>query len=465
MFPRFDGVNGIEAAGSAINLTAGGEGLLAARTAFGQGLRNGRTFFPSPRDRRGYKRPPTLSRIRMTAAEPRPARKLIRRQADLAINGATPAFAEPLHVGRPNVADRELYLEKIAGMLDSGWLTNDGPLVREFEARLAEHVGARHVVATCNATIALEIAVRALGLSGEVIVPSYTFIATAHAVAWQGITPVFADIDPETHCLDPASVERLITPRTTGVIGVHLWGRTAPVESLEAIARERGLKLIFDAAHAFGVTRGGKLVGGFGACEVFSFHATKFLNSLEGGAVATDDDDLAQAVRLMRNFGFAGYDNVIHPGTNGKMVEACAAMGLVNLERVQDLVEVNLRNHRAYARALADVPGLRLLGFDEAERNNFQYVVVERQPDCAASRDEIVAALTAEGVLARKYFWPGCHRMLPYREQCPEADAHLPNTNAVAERVVVLPTGVSVSESDAEVIGSVLGVLAHQGVR
>jgi dTDP-4-amino-4,6-dideoxygalactose transaminase len=229
------------------------------------------------------------------------------------------------------MGDREAFLTRVGEIFDRGWFSNDGPVVREFEARLAEMAGVRHCVATCNGTIALEIAIRALGLEGEVIVPSYTFVATAHALHWQGVTPVFADIDPRTHTLDPEAVRRAITPRTTGIIGVHLWGQPAAVDELQAIADEHGLSLMFDAAHAFACTHQGRMIGGFGRAEVFSFHATKFFNSFEGGAVMTDDDEIAEKARLMRNFGFAGYDNVIHPGTNGKMIEVCAAMGLTNL--------------------------------------------------------------------------------------------------------------------------------------
>lgn len=378
--------------------------------------------------------------------------KRIQGPDDLAIRGATPAFLEPLHVGAPNITDPDGYRRRIDQMIENRWLTNNGPMVQEFEARLRDELSVKHVVVMCNATIALEIAIRALGLTGQVIVPSYTFIATAHAVHWQGLTPVFADIDPDTHCLDPESVERMITPSTSGILAVHLWGRTAPVEALEALAERRGLKLMFDAAHAFGVTRGNRRVGAFGACEVFSFHATKFLNSLEGGAIATNDDRLAEDARMMRNFGFVGLDNVAHPGVNGKMVEACAAMGLVNLDNLHRIVDANRRNHEAYARGLAGIDGVRLLEYPLRETNNYQYVVVEVGPPVRASRDEVVAALVAENVLARKYFWPGCHRMKPYRDLFPWADAHLPNTNAVAERVVVLPTGVNLDEADIETI-------------
>lgn len=391
-------------------------------------------------------------------------RKVLRSAADLAVNGAPPAFAEPLHVGRPNIASQARYLELVGRMLDNRWLSNNGPIVQDFERRLSEYLGVDHVVAMCNGTIALEIAVRALELTGEVIVPSYTFVATAHAVHWQGLTPVFADIDPSTHCLDPGSVSRLITPRTSGVIGVHLWGRPADVQGLQQLCAERGLRLLFDAAHAFGVSAAGRMIGNFGHCEVFSFHATKFLNSLEGGAVATNDAELAEKLRLMRNFGFAGYDKVVHPGTNGKMVEACAAMGIANLEQIESIVDVNRRNYCAYRKALQKTPGIDLLTHGEEQRSNFQYIVVEVGPRFGATRDAIVAALHAENVLARRYFWPGCHRMQPYRDLFPWADAHLPHTNAVAERVIVLPTGTTIDETHIETIVDVIALCARPSV-
>lgn len=386
--------------------------------------------------------------------------KTIRSKSDLANNGAPPAFAEPVHVGRPNIGNRDAFLSRVGQILDSQWLTNNGPMLQEFERRIAERLGVKHCVAMCNGTIALEIAIRALGLTGEVIVPSWTFVATAHALYWQGITPVFADIDPATHNLDPDAVRRMITPRTSGIIGVHLWGRAAPVDALQAIADEHGLKLMFDAAHAFGSSYGGQSIGRFGACEVFSFHATKAFNTMEGGAVTTNDDELAEAMRLMRNFGFKGYDNVIHPGTNGKMIEVCAAMGLANLESIDGIFEVNQRNHSAYSQALADLPGIRLLDYDPAERNSHHYIVLEVGDDCAATRDEIIAALHAENILARKYFWPGCHGMQPYRDLFPHAGLMLAHTRAVAERVVVLPAGMGLGIASIRTIGDAIRVAA-----
>jgi dTDP-4-amino-4,6-dideoxygalactose transaminase len=378
--------------------------------------------------------------------------KQIRSASDLAINGAPPAFDAPIHVGRPNIGDRAAFLDRVNTLLDNRWLTNNGPMVRELEARIAGMSGVRHCVAMCNATIALEIAIRALDLRGEVIVPSYTFIATAHALHWQEIVPVFADIDPATHNLDPDAVRRMITPRTTGIVGVHLWGRPAPVEALQKVADEHGLTLMFDAAHAFGCSHGGRPIGGFGACEVFSFHATKFFNTFEGGAVVTNDDRLAEKMRLMRNFGFAGFDNVIYPGTNGKMTEICAAMGLGNLDALEATMQANRRNYEAYRRALGGLAHISMLEYDDAAANNYQYIVVEVGAGSPAARDSIVAALHAENVLARKYFWPGCHRMKPYRDLYPHAGLLLPATEQVAARVIVLPNGSSLQERELETI-------------
>jgi dTDP-4-amino-4,6-dideoxygalactose transaminase len=382
--------------------------------------------------------------------------KNIQRRADLAINGAAPAFDEMLHVGRPNMGDRDAFMRHVEDIFERRWLSNDGPLVQEFEQRVAAHLGVKHCIAMCNGTIALEIAIRALGLEGEVIVPAYTFVATAHALQWQGITPVFADIDPATHALDPAAVRKMITPRTSGIIGVHLWGRGAPVDALQEIADEHGLKLMFDAAHAFSCTHGGRRIGAFGACEVLSFHATKFFNSFEGGAVVTDDDELARTARLMRNFGFSGLDQVSYPGTNGKMIEIAAAMGLVNLESVDDVIAANRANYEAYRTALAGIPGVRLLAYDEAERNNYQYVIVEVGADCPVPRDTLVDTLRAENILARRYFWPGCHKMEPYRSLFPHAGLLLPVTEAVAASVIVLPTGQTMDAQKIAVVGQVI---------
>jgi len=380
---------------------------------------------------------------------------------DLAILGGPPAFSEKLHVGRPNIGDRTRLMERINEILDRRWLTNAGVYVREFERRVAEMVGVRHCIAMCNGTVALEIAIRSLGLKGEVIVPSFTFIATAHALQWQEITPVFCDVDPQTHNIDPVRVEQLITPRTSGIIGVHVWGRPCDVERLEWIARKHELGLLYDAAHAFACSHNGRMIGSFGNAEVYSFHATKFVNTFEGGAVVTNDDDLAAKIRLMKNFGFAGTDTVIYIGTNGKMSEISAAMGLTALDGLDELIGVNRRNHGAYRRGLAGVPGLDLVVYDDVEKANYQYVAVEVDADVLRlSRDDLVRVLAAENVLARRYFYPGCHRMEPYRSYFPNAGLLLPHTESLTTRVMCLPTGTTVSPEMIETVCHILKLAA-----
>ena len=377
--------------------------------------------------------------------------------SNLALLGAAPEFSAPLHVGRPNIGDRERLFARFNEMFDRRWLSNNGPFVQQFERAIGEYLGVKHVICVCNATVGLEIAIRAADLHGEVIVPAYTFVATAHALQWQEITPVFADMDPATHNIDPERVERHITPRTTGILATHVWGRPCAVDALAEIARRRGLKLMFDAAHAFGCTSAGRMIGGFGLAEVFSFHATKFLNSFEGGAITTNDEALAARIRLMTNFGFVDFDKVVHIGTNGKMSEPSAIMGLTSLEGIAGLIETNRSNHEAYRAALAGLPGISLAAYDPLERGNYQYVVVEVDPEVSPlNRDELVRVLHSENILARKYFWPGVHRMEPYRSLFPHAYLLLPETERIAARVIVLPTGTAVS---AETIGRIAGVL------
>ena len=384
------------------------------------------------------------------------------KSTDLALLGGKPAFSEPLHVGRPNVGDRDRFLGRVNDLWDRRWFTNNGRYVREFEQKLAKMLGVKHCIPICNATVAMELAIRALDLRGEVIIPSFTFVATAHALQWQEITPVFCDIDRATHNLDPTRIEQMITPRTSGIIGVHIWGRPCAVEALTALARRHKLKLLFDAAHAFGCSLGGRMVGNFGEAEVFSFHATKFFNTFEGGAIATNNDELAAKIRLMKNFGFNGYDNVIYIGTNGKMPEIAAAMGLTELESMDDFIATNRKNYYAYQEGLAGIPGVTFARYDEAERCNFHYIIFEIDEVAGVGRDQLIAALHAENVLARRYFFPGCHRMEPYRSFFPHAGLLLPETERLASRVVSMPNGTSVGDEEIRAIcGLIRFILGH----
>jgi dTDP-4-amino-4,6-dideoxygalactose transaminase len=387
-----------------------------------------------------------------------------RRLSDLGIFGGKPAFLEKLHVGRPNIGDRKRLLKRIDDMLDRRWLSNDGPYVKEFEQRMADFLGVKNCIAMCNGTVALEIAIRALELKGEVIIPSFTFIATAHALQWQEITPVFCDIDPQTYNINPRQIERMITPRTTGVIGVHIWGRPCNIEALEHIVKKNNLKLLFDSAHALGCSCKGRMIGNFGSAEVFSFHATKFLNTFEGGAVATNDDGLASKIRLMKNFGFAGYDNVIYIGTNGKMSEISAAMGLTGLESIDTFIAVNRRNYHQYREELDGLHGICLMTYDETEKNNYQHIVLNiDKSKTPVSRDQLVDILHSENVLARRYFFPGCHRMEPYRSYFPNASLLLPETEKLAQNVMTLPTGTAIGPDDINKICEIIRLVINNG--
>jgi dTDP-4-amino-4,6-dideoxyglucose len=364
---------------------------------------------------------------------------------DLALLGGPAEFDTPLLIGRPNVGSRRELFRRLGSALDRTWISNNGPLVREFETRVAAIAGTRHCVATCNATMALQVMLRAADLRGEIIVPSLTFAATAHAVSWMGLTPVFCDVDPGTGTIDPGHARKLISRRTAGILAVHLWGRPHALDELAEVAGKARIRLFYDAAHAFGATWQGRPVGSFGDAEAFSFHATKFVNSFEGGAIVTNDDELAARADSLRNFGITGVDLVSYVGVNAKMSEAAAAMGLTSLDSMEEFREHNARVYRAYQAGLAGIDGVRMVTFDERERNNYQYVVLEIDEGAAPmTRDILGQVLTEEKVMARRYFYPGCHLMAPYRN-----GTRLPHTELLAARSLVLPTGTAVSVTDA----------------
>ena len=382
----------------------------------------------------------------------------------LAVFGAPPAFAEPLHVGRPLLGERDRLLKRLNDVFDRGWLSNDGPAVRELEERIAELIGVEHCVATANGTLALQLLLRACDVSGRVILPSFTFVATAHAVHWEGLEVVFCDIDPATHHLDPLHAGALVDGGTSAIVAVHLWGRPAPITQLQAVADRHGVPLVFDAAHAFGSAYEGVPVGQFGVAEVFSFHATKLLHTFEGGAVATNDGDVARKVRLMRNFGFEDYDHVVSLGINAKMTEVAAAMGLSLLESFDEIAAGRRRTYDRYEGGLAGIAGVRLISDLPYASPNFQHVVVEvDEGEAGLARDDLHRTLWAENVLARRYFYPGCHRMEPYRSLNPKLDERLPNTNFVASRVLSLPTGGGVGDLEVDRVCELIAVAVENG--
>lgn len=367
-------------------------------------------------------------------------------------------FNPPLYVGRPNIGDRIALHRRIDEILDAKWLTNDGAMVREFERRVAMICDVKHAIAVANGTSAIELLIRALQISGEVIVPAFTFIATAHAVRWSGATPVFADVDPRTHTIDPKSIERLLSPKTSAIIGVHLWGNPCNVRILEKIADEHGIPLLFDAAQAFASSIHCKPIGSFGKAEAFSFHATKFVNAAEGGAITTNDDELARVLKLSRNFGFSSVDSVVVLGTNAKMSELHAAMALTSLDDMRRIGEHNEAIFRVYYRELHGLRSLRFLETPTGATTSYQYVVLDvhndkSEPD-PALRDSLIKELHEENVIARRYFSPGAHRSAPYNAE-PHREP-LTVTERLAAGVLVLPTGTSVSKDDAVLVSKII---------
>lgn len=380
----------------------------------------------------------------------------------LAILGGKPTFIRPLHVGRPNLPDRKVLDQYIDRIFESRRLTNNGPLVREFREKLQEYLQVKHCIPVCNGTIALELAERALNFKDEVILPSYTFIATAHSLQWQEITPVFADIGIDDVSIDPDSIRKVLTTNTSGIIGVHVYGYPCDYEEINKIAKERDLKVLYDAAHAFGCEVKGIPIANLGDASIFSFHATKFFNTFEGGAIATSNDELAEQIQHMTNFGFAGKDRVDYLGINGKMTEIVAAMGLAMLESLKSIRQKNKENYDLYRRAFAQIEGIDLIEPpDSLTTHNWQYVIAIIDKDkFGIDRNSLINTLEAENILARRYFYPGCHQMLPYREFFPNVSLQLPNTELLAEQVISFPTGQAIGQEEINGITECLKLIS-----
>ncbi|MGC5400902.1 aminotransferase class I/II-fold pyridoxal phosphate-dependent enzyme [Streptomyces sp. DT20] len=384
---------------------------------------------------------------------------------DLALFGGTPAFVEDRRVGRPNQGDRRRFLDRMNQALDNEWLSNMGPLMHEFEDRVAELAGVRHCVSLCNATVALQMLIGDEATGGapgdEVIVPALTFPATAHAVGWRGLRPVVCDVDPVTGLIDPEQVETLITPRTRAIIGVHVWGQACDVGRLEKIAESNGLRLYFDAAPALGCTHNDTPIGGFGNAEVFSFHATKIVNSFEGGAIVTDDDALAERMRAVRNFGFGPDGRVGHIGTNAKLNEVAAAMGLTSLDALADTMIHNRANYELYRAELAGIPGVRPVEYASQHRNNHHYMMITVDEAAAGlHRDLLLGVLRAERILAQPYFPQGMHQLQPYAE---DPGRSLPHAEELCGQLLALPTGPAVGADDIKTISDAIRVAVANG--
>lgn len=383
---------------------------------------------------------------------------------ELAILGATPAFEQPLPVGQLYFPEWSAYEAAMRGIFERQYYTNQGPLTQQLEQVLQERLGVRHAICVTNATIGLLMAADALGLRGKVITPAFSFIATSQSLTWAGLEPLFCDVDPLTHQLDPARVEELLEDNDVGaILAVNLWGDVCAHDRLLQIAERRGVPLYYDSAHAFGCAVQGRSVGNFGDLEVFSFHATKVLSAAEGGCVCTNDDELAARLRNIRSSYGAGHPVHVSRTANGRMSEAQAAIALLSLDNFTQTLERNRDIFSAYRDALAGLPGLRLIEPQAVSVTNYQYVVCEIDAECfGLSRDELQAVLRAENVLARRYFYPGIHRCTPYDERYPQVSERLPVTEALCTKVLQLPIGQPIDVTGARRIGQIVRTAQEQ---
>lgn len=355
----------------------------------------------------------------------------------------------PLPVGQLYWPTWDKYKAEFEAIFERQYYTNHGPLLQKLESRLREYFGVKHVICVTNATIGLIMGAEALELKGKVITPSFTFIATPQSLTWCGIEPVFCDVDPLTHQIDPEQIERLITPDVTGILAVNLWGNACRPDEIEALARRHKLRIFFDSAHAIGCSVKGRPIGNFGDLEVFSFHATKAFGSGEGGCITTNDDALAAKLRNIRSSYGAGAPVPVVKTSNGRMSEAHAAIGLLNLDALPDYLERNRQIYMLYHALLRDLPGLTLYQAGQVSTSNYQYVICEIDDGAfGTTRDTLTQLLASKNILARRYFNPGSHRSPPYADLYPQYINALPVTDFLNARLLQLPSGALVSDED-----------------
>lgn len=343
----------------------------------------------------------------------------------------------------------EEYMNEIQDLWDSHWLTNMGEKHKKLEENLKEYLDVEGISLFCNGHMALELALQAMNLSGEVITTPYTFASTTHAIVRNGLTPVFCDIDPEDFTLDVEKIEELITDKTTAILPVHVYGNICNVEEIERIGRKYGLKILYDAAHAFGAKYRGKGVGAFGDASMFSFHATKVYHTIEGGAVCFADEKFGLELYRLKNFGIRGEEIVDAVGANAKMNEFQAAMGLCNLRHVDCEIKKRKMVYERYVEHLSHVKGLQLAGDQKDVEKNYAYFPVIFHEDVfGVSRDEVYAKLRNEGIFARKYFYPLTNSFDCYHGKFDSSKT--PVALYISERVLTLPVYADLELSDVD---------------
>ena len=356
----------------------------------------------------------------------------------LSILGAPPLFAQKIPIAKPVLPSTADLAQGLAQMLETGIVTN-GPFTKAFETAVAENLKVKHALAVSSGTTGLMIAYRALGLEGEVIVPSFTFMASVSSLVWAGVQPVFADINYETGNLDPAAAAEAITPRTSAIVAIHNSGNPADIAELQDLAARNNLALIFDAAHAFGSFYQGEVVGAQGDAHVFSLTPTKLVVAGEGGIIATNDDQMAARVRVLREYGNPGDYNTRVAGVNGRMQEFSGLMGTYSLPKLA--AAVCHRNHLAtlYRERLGKLPGICFQLVRDGNRNSYKdFSIIVDEDAFGLTRDELVTVLQAENIDTRNYFDPPVHRQIAYRKYA-SANASLQNTDRLSARIIDLP--------------------------
>jgi dTDP-4-amino-4,6-dideoxygalactose transaminase len=365
-------------------------------------------------------------------------------------------FDMPITAARPVLPSLEEFRCGLEGIWDRAWLTNNGPLVQQFRDNLIEFCGTKNLSLFVNGTLALQIALQGMGITGDVITTPFTFVATTHALFWNKIRPVFVDIEPEYYSLDPAQVEAAITPWTSAILAVHVYGQPCRLRELEQIARKHGLKLLYDAAHAFGVEVDGTSIAQFGDLSMFSFHATKIFHSIEGGMLTFRDPEYQRLFDYLKNFGFENETEVVMPGTNAKMNEFQALMGLLLLSHLDEMIEKRRIINVRYRERLGLLSGIRLVAPPaDNVRYNYAYMPVEVEEDeLGMTRDQLYLKLREYNVLARKYFYPLVPDFACYRGLV--ASENLLVARRVASRILALPIYSDLALNDVDRICDII---------
>lgn len=362
-------------------------------------------------------------------------------------------------VARSSMPPLEEYIREIEPLWESRWITNMGEKHHELEAQLKKYLQVDNIALFVNGHNALECVIEAMGLQGKVITTPYTFASTTHAIVRKGLTPVFADIRSDNYTLDPNCIEELIDEDTCAILPVHVYGGLCDVDAIQDIADRHNLKVIYDAAHAFGVKRGGVSAASFGDASMFSFHATKVFHTIEGGAVCFKDPSLRKLLDDWKNFGITGPEDVDYVGGNAKMNEFCAAMGLCNLRHIDDEIAKRKRASERYWERLEDVPGLKLSLPAPDVVSNYAYMPVVFEDEFGASRDEVYAALKEQNIFARKYFYPLTTDFACYRDRF---KTNTPVATHVSAHVLTLPLFADLSTSVVDEICDIVLSCAHR---